>query len=319
MNKKSIIAAAAAVLLLVGATDAAMAHSQAGQPSSNGSGSEKSNDVLRVNVKINNIVLTANNVNVNTGSNASGNASSSTNTGNNTSGNANTNSGANSNANSSTNANNSSASASATAGATASSGANGSDGGASDVTVDGDDTPASSAAPIFLSTGDDTCMGAGGLGVQSADVGISLGSTWRDSNCVMLKNARELKNQGHDKAAKARLCMDEDNALAFELAGEPCPRALASTQAALAKIRAWNPDYERVAAAAPVQLASLDRDAGGEQVAIIPPDSREEATWLSEGVDSLVGVVKAVFHALSEAGAEHVSTAAWDPINFGAE
>ncbi len=306
MKKNNVFVAAAAIAFLVGAADAAMAHSQGGQTPSNGSSAN--NGVQRVNVKIDNLVVAANNVNINSSNNVATNANSSANTATNT----NTSDNANTNSNSSTNTNNSSASAAAT------SSANGDGGGSSGATVDGDEASASSAAPIFLSVGDDTCMGSGGLGVQGANVGVSLGSTWQDSNCVMLKNARELKNQGHDKAAKARLCMDEDNALAFELAGEPCPRALPSTQAALAKIRAWNPDYERVAAA-PVQLASLDRDAGGAQVAIIPPDSHEEANWLSEGVDSVVGVIKAVFHTLSEAGAEHVSTAAWDPINFGAE
>jgi len=307
MQKNNIVIAAAAIAFLVGATDAAMAHSQGGQRPPNGSGAN--NGVQKVNVKIDNLVIAANNVNVKASNNVAVNANSSANTAANT----NTSDNANTNTNSSTNTNNSSA------GVAATSSANGGDGGgSSSATVDGDDAAASSAAPIFLSVGDDTCMGSGGLGVQGANVGVSLGSTRQDSNCVMLKNARELKNQGHDKAAKARLCMDEDNALAFELAGEPCPRALPSTQAALAKIRAWNPDYERVAAA-PVQLASLDRDAGSEQVAIIPPDSHEEANWLSEGVDSVVGMVKAVFHALSEAGADEVSTVAWDASNFGAE
>jgi hypothetical protein len=92
-------------------------------------------------------------------------------------------------------------------------------------------------------------MGSSGSGGQGMNFGFSVGTTWTDSNCIMLKNARELKNQGHDKAAKARLCMDDDNAMAFELAGEPCPRALASSQAAVARVRDWNPDY--MAAATP--------------------------------------------------------------------
>jgi hypothetical protein len=52
-----------------------------------------------------------------------------------------------------------------------------------------------------------------------------------------------------------RLCMDEDNATAFELAGEPCPRALASTQAAIANLRAS--DMDSAAAQPAVQLAAL--------------------------------------------------------------
>ncbi|MEM9682614.1 MAG: hypothetical protein AAF942_05065 [Pseudomonadota bacterium] len=121
---------------------------------------------------------------------------------------------------------------------------------------------AAGSAPIFLSTGDDTCMGASGVGVQTFEFGFSVGSSWTEEACVTLKNARELSNQGHPKAAKARLCMNEDNALAFEMTGEPCPRALPSTQAALDEIRQWNPGYgvaanpdTQVASAAPVSRA----------------------------------------------------------------
>ena len=72
----------------------------------------------------------------------------------------------------------------------------------------------------------------------------------------MLKNARELKVQGHEKAAKARLCMDSDNAMAFELAGEPCPRALKTSQAAVAAIREHNPDYMTAATTTPAAPAA---------------------------------------------------------------
>ena len=167
----------------------------------------------------------------------------------------------NNNANANTSRSDSRASARASADANAESGSGG-DGGASDVSVDGgDEAPASSAAAVYVTTSDDTCMGSSSGGGQAESFGFSVGSTWTDSNCIMLKNARELKAQGHHKAAKARLCMDEDNAIAFELAGEPCPRALASTQAAIAKLRAADPSY--VAAGEPVmQLAMLGDGAG---------------------------------------------------------
>ena len=97
-------------------------------------------------------------------------------------------------------------------------------------------------------------MGSSGLGVQGMQFGFSVGSTWTDSNCIMLKNSRELKMQGHNKAAKARLCMDDDNAMAFELAGNPCPRALKSTQNAIATLNTWKADY---AAATAGQTAAL--------------------------------------------------------------
>lgn len=117
---------------------------------------------------------------------------------------------------------------------------------------------AAGAAPVFLGSADDTCMGSSSGGGQGSGFGFSLGSTWTDENCKMLKNARELKSHGHHAAAKARLCMDEDNALAFELAGEPCPRALPSAQAALKTIRAQNPHY-RAATETGFQTAALTR------------------------------------------------------------
>ncbi len=120
-------------------------------------------------------------------------------------------------------------------------------GGESTVTAEGSNDAAAGAAPVFLGSADDTCMGSSSAGGQGAAFGFSLGSTWTDENCKMLKNARELKSQGHHTAAKARLCMDNDNALAFELAGEPCPRALPAAQAALRTIRAQNPRYQAAA------------------------------------------------------------------------
>jgi len=287
-----MIIAAAAIALMVGATDPAMAHGPSGQPSSGDSGIVNNNGVQRVNIKINNTAVVASNKNEDTNNNIAANTNTNTNTS--TSDNTNASTNSNTGSTSNINTNNGGASASATSG---------SGGGASEGTVEGDEAAASSAAPIFLSTGDDVCMGSSSVGGQAAEFGFSVGSTWQDSNCVMLKNARELKNQGYDKAAKARLCMNEDNALAFELAGEPCPRALASTQAAIAKIRAWNPDYEpaRDVAMAPVQVAALDGPAGG-QLAVLPPASKTDAAWLSGGFESFVAAVKAFFHTLAEAG-----------------
>jgi hypothetical protein len=153
----------------------------------------------------------------------------------------------------------------ASAGAVSVVDSDGGKGGSASVAAEGDEAAAAGAAGIYVTTSDDTCMGSSGVGGQGDAFGFSVGSTWTDSNCIMLKNARELQAQGHHKAARARLCMDEDNAMAFELTGQPCPRQLASTQAVLAKLRAVDPDY--VAAAEPgLQLAALGnagRDAAG--------------------------------------------------------
>lgn len=290
MFRNNMIIAVAAIALMVGAADATMAHGPSGQLSAGDSGIVNNNGVQRVNIKINNIAVVASNMTEDTNNNIAANTNTNTSTSDNTNASTNSNTGSTSNINT----NNGGASASATSG---------SGGGASEGTVEGDEAAASSAAPIFLSTGDDVCMGSSSVGGQAAEFGFSVGSTWQDSNCVMLKNARELKNQGYDKAAKARLCMNEDNALAFELAGEPCPRALASTQAAIAKIRAWNPDYEpaRDVAMAPVQLAALDAPASG-QLAVLPPASKTDTEWLSGGFESFVATVKAFFQTLAEAG-----------------
>ena len=183
----------------------------------------------------------------------------------------------------------------ATATATAESSADGgSGGGSSSASVEGDDAPASSAAPTYITTTDDTCMGSSSVGGQADAFGFSVASSWTDSNCIMLKNARELKAQGHEKAAKARLCMNEDNAMAFELAGEPCPRLLPSTQAALAKIRAADSAY--LATVAPsVQLAMLG-DADADATRADGDDARPIGTLLAM-VQSAVQNVAAAFTA----------------------
>jgi hypothetical protein len=173
-------------------------------------------------------------------------------------------------------------------------------GGSSNVTADGDDDVAAGAAPVFLGSADDTCMGSSGAGGQGAAFGFSLGSTWTDENCKMLKNARELKSHGHHAAAKARLCMDENNALAFELAGEPCPRALPSAQAALWTIRQQNPSYQ-AATAHSFQVAALSGVTGrnnqpsaesqnSEKVSSLASPSEEEEAVGSE-IGTLIAMV----------------------------
>lgn len=81
---------------------------------------------------------------------------------------------------------------------------------------------ASSVAPPLTSSGD-TCMGSYSGGISTVSIGISLGGTWTDDNCVMLKNARELYNYGYRDSALARLCMDELNSQALEVTGINCP------------------------------------------------------------------------------------------------
>lgn len=74
-----------------------------------------------------------------------------------------------------------------------------------------------------LTSSNDTCMGSTSGGVAVAGFGLSLGSTWSDKNCLMLKNSRELWNMGFKAAAMARMCMDDLNKEALELTGFVCP------------------------------------------------------------------------------------------------
>lgn len=74
-----------------------------------------------------------------------------------------------------------------------------------------------------LASSNDTCMGSTSGGVAVAGFGLSLGSTWTDKNCTMLKNSRELWNMGMKAASLARMCMDDLNKEALELTGFVCP------------------------------------------------------------------------------------------------
>jgi hypothetical protein len=67
-------------------------------------------------------------------------------------------------------------------------------------------------------------MGSLSGSLSVAGFGGSMGSTYKDVNCVMLKNARELWNMGMRGAALARMCMDPENRQALEITGFTCPQ-----------------------------------------------------------------------------------------------
>lgn len=75
-----------------------------------------------------------------------------------------------------------------------------------------------------LTTSNDTCMGSSSGGVSGPGFGVSLGTTWTDTNCKMLKNSRELWNMGMKAASLALLCKDADNKEALEITGFVCPQ-----------------------------------------------------------------------------------------------
>jgi hypothetical protein len=100
----------------------------------------------------------------------------------------------------------------------------------STVTTNGSQTtkvespPPSAIAPQF-STGNnsDLCtIGAGGA-VQTQILGISVGSTFTEENCLRLKKASKLYTFGMKVAAVSVMCQDKDVWQAMMDAGTPCP------------------------------------------------------------------------------------------------
>ena len=77
-----------------------------------------------------------------------------------------------------------------------------------------------------LATSNDTCMGSSSGSVNGPGFGVSIGSTWSDANCKLLKNSRELWNMGMKAAAMALMCTDVANRDALEITGFECPQSL---------------------------------------------------------------------------------------------
>lgn len=76
-----------------------------------------------------------------------------------------------------------------------------------------------------LTSSNDTCMGSATGSANGPGFGISLGKTYVDENCKMLKNSRELWNMGMKGAAMALMCMDANNRAALEMTGFQCPQS----------------------------------------------------------------------------------------------
>lgn len=84
-------------------------------------------------------------------------------------------------------------------------------------------TPSVNGPP--LTSSNDTCMGSASGSVNVPGFGVGLGKTYTDTNCVRLKNSRELWNMGMKAAALALMCKDEENREALEVTGYQCPTA----------------------------------------------------------------------------------------------
>lgn len=77
-----------------------------------------------------------------------------------------------------------------------------------------------------LTTSNDTCMGSSTGSVNGPGFGLSIGGTWSDTNCKLLKNSRELWNMGMKAAAMALMCTDVANRDALEITGYDCPQSV---------------------------------------------------------------------------------------------
>lgn len=76
------------------------------------------------------------------------------------------------------------------------------------------------AAPLVAA--DDTCMGSSSVGAQGIGLGLSVGSTWKDDDCVRRKDAREIHNMGFKPAAITLMCQNAQVRKAMSDAGTPC-------------------------------------------------------------------------------------------------
>lgn len=82
-------------------------------------------------------------------------------------------------------------------------------------------------APALTTTLTETCMGSTSGGAAVAGFGITIGSTWKDDECVNRLNSRELRSLGEYGAAKEVLCANPVVREAFKTTGKPCGKGYA--------------------------------------------------------------------------------------------
>ena len=99
----------------------------------------------------------------------------------------------------------------------------------STVTTNGNQTttvkspPPSAIAPQFGGSNSDLCTISSSGSVQTQILGISLGATYTEENCLRLKKAQKLYMFGMKVAAVSVMCQDPDVWAAMMSAGTPCP------------------------------------------------------------------------------------------------
>jgi hypothetical protein len=136
----------------------------------------------------------------------------------------------------------------------------------------------STAIAPALTSSNDTCMGSTSIGGSGYSFGFSVGSTWEDKNCKMLKNSREMWNMGMRGAAIKLLCQDPDNRFALESTGVDCGEtkdAWEKNGSKVAEVPVQRPQPVAAQPVAQVNPQALAVEA--KAVAIIEADQRAQA------------------------------------------
>jgi len=83
--------------------------------------------------------------------------------------------------------------------------------------------PPSAISPNFGGSNSDLCTISSSGSVQTQILGVSLGATYTEENCLRLKKAQKLYMFGMKVAAVSVMCQDPDVWAAMMSAGTPCP------------------------------------------------------------------------------------------------
>ena len=83
--------------------------------------------------------------------------------------------------------------------------------------------PPSAIAPAFGGSNSDLCTISSSGSIQTQILGISMGATYTEDNCLRLKKAQKLYVFGMKVAAVALMCQSRNTYDAMKFAGTPCP------------------------------------------------------------------------------------------------
>lgn len=93
-----------------------------------------------------------------------------------------------------------------------------------DMTTTVKSPPPSAISPqIGANANSDLCTISAAGAVQTQILGISMGTTFTEENCIRLKNAKTLYDMGMKVAAVSVMCQDQKVFDAMMHAGTPCP------------------------------------------------------------------------------------------------